>query len=79
MEGTADHEFRSRQASPALKQAMIELCEKTERALADVEGIPMGEAYVLAVAAYGANLPDFWRVWNSWNQLPDDPAPMGEL
>jgi hypothetical protein len=39
----------------------------------------LGDAYDLAVALYGEKLPEYWRIWNSWNILPDTPAPMGDL
>jgi hypothetical protein len=75
----ASHRFLRRQASPALVQAMQDLAERTGRTTAEFEGTTLGEAYSLAVSAYGANLPDFWRIWNDWNTAPDELPEMGEL
>jgi len=80
MESTADHEFNPATASPALKRAISELAEKTGRDKGEFTGMRLGDAYELAVSAWGqAELPDFWRVWNSWNTASDDPAPWGDL
>ena len=79
MSDAAAHEFHRQYAAPALKKAMEDLCARTGRTLESLEGITLGEAYRLAVRTYGDDLPEFWRIWNSWNEAPDDPAPMGEL
>ena len=42
-------------------------------------GIRLGDAYELAVKSWGTDLPDFWKVWNSWNVASDDPKPWGDL
>jgi hypothetical protein len=79
MESTADHQFSPNTASPALKTAIAALAEQTGRDEAEFVGIRMGDAYDLAVEAWGADLPDFWVVWNSWNTASDEPKPWGEL
>ena len=79
MDSTADHEFDPKSASPALKQAISELAAKTGRDQSEFVGIRMGDAYETAVQVWGDDLPDFWRVWNSWNTASDDPAPWGDL
>jgi hypothetical protein len=79
MDSTADHQFNPKTASPALKKAIVELAAKTGRDEAEFVGIRMGDAYDLAVGAFGADLPDFWKVWNSWNTASDEPKPWGEL
>ncbi len=79
MDSAADHEFNPRSASTALKAAIKDLAEKTGRTEADFAGIRMGDAYELAVESFGADLPEFWTIWNGWNTAPDDPAPWGDL
>lgn len=80
MDSTADHQFSPKTASPPLKTAIQELATKTGREEADFVGIRMGDAYDLAFKAWGKDdLPDFWRVWNSWNTASDDPKPWGDL
>jgi hypothetical protein len=39
----------------------------------------MGDAFNLAVQTWGEDLPDFWKVWNSWNTASDEPKPWGDL
>ena len=75
----AEHLFNRKSAAPVLIQAMQELAERSGRTLEDMDQMRLGDAYDLAVAVYGENLPEYWRVWNSWNILPDTPAPMGDL
>ena len=79
MDDSADHEFDPRFASPALKQAIAELAERTGRPAAEFAGIRMGDAFSQAQAAYGDELPEFWVVWSSWNNAPDEPAAWGDL
>lgn len=79
MDSTADHEFDPKTASPALKTAIAELAAKSGKDEAEFVGIRMGDAFDLAVKAWGADLPDFWKVWNSWNTASDEPKPWGEL
>lgn len=78
-DSAADHEFDPRGASPALMQAMSELARRAERELSEFAGMRLGDAFRLAQKSYGDELPEFWTVWNSWNSLPDDPAPWGDL
>ncbi len=79
MDSTADHEFNPKSASPALKTAIAELAAKTGKEEAEFVGIRLGDAYELAVKSWGNDLPDFWKVWNSWNVASDDPKPWGDL
>ncbi|MDA0285307.1 MAG: hypothetical protein O3B13_01885 [Planctomycetota bacterium] len=79
MESTADHQFSPKTGSPALKKAIAELAAKTGRDEVEFVGIRMGDAYDLAVQAWGESLPEFWRIWNSWNTATDVPAPWGDL
>jgi len=57
---------------------MQQLCEKSGRKLFEMEGMPVNEAYQLAVATYGDDLPDYWQVWHSWQQQPTK-IDMGDL
>jgi hypothetical protein len=75
----AEHPFNRKHAAPALIQAMQELAQRSGRRFEDLDQMRLGDAYDLAVALYGENLPAFWRIWNSWNELPDGPRPMGDL
>ncbi len=79
MEATADHIFNPKSASPALKQAVTELAAKSGRLEAEFVGQRMGDLFDLAIDVYGGTMPDFWRVWNSWNQASDTPAEWGDL
>jgi len=79
MDSTADHEFNPKSASPALKTAIAELAARSGKDEAEFVGIRLGDAYELAVKSWGAELPDFWKVWNSWNVASDDPKPWGDL
>ncbi len=79
MEGTADHFFNPKSASPALKAAVTELATKLGRSESDFAGARLGDLFDQALAAFGGDLPDFWRVWNSWNQASDAPAEWGDL
>lgn len=79
MDSAADHEYNPRNAAPALVTAMRELAEKSNRAESEFTGMRLGDAYRLAADVYGSDLPEFWRVWNSWNQTSDSPASWGDL
>ncbi|MGH7200424.1 MAG: hypothetical protein ACREJB_07440 [Planctomycetaceae bacterium] len=79
MGAAGEHVFNVRTASPALTRAMTALAECSGHTLAELDQTTLGEAYRLAVETYGDELPDFWRVWNDWNTMPDQPAEMGEL
>ena len=75
-----DHRFNPQTASPALKTAMADLAERTGRDDSDFADITLAEAYNLAAATYADGLPEFWRVWQSWNASSfDPPAEMGDL
>jgi len=78
-DSAADHEFSPRAAAPALNQAIADLAARTGRPESEFTGIRLGDAYQLAREAFGDELPEFWKVWNSWNDAPDDPAPWGDL
>lgn len=74
------HRYNARTAAPALKAAIAALAQQTSRPLAEFDGITLGDAYELAVDAYGHELPQYWRVWQSWNAASSDPpAEMGDL
>lgn len=75
----ASHVFNRKSAAPALIKAMEDLASRTGRTLDDFHQITLGEAYHLAKDVYGQSLPDYWRVWASWNDAPDEPAEMGDL
>jgi hypothetical protein len=75
----ASHIYSRKTASRALLKAMDELGLQADKSSEELEGITLGQAYELAVAVYGENLPDFWRIWNEWNEADDNPAPMGDL
>ena len=78
--GPGDHRYNPRNAAPALKTAIADLAQKTSLPLPEFDGIALGDAYELAVDAYGDQLPQYWRVWQSWNVASaDPPAEMGEL
>ena len=79
MDSAADHVYIQSNASPALKSAIGDLAQKTGRPDSEFESIRLGDAYQLAVNTYGDQLPEFWRVWNSWNQNSDSPAAWGDL
>lgn len=78
--GPGDHRYNPRTAAPALKTAIADLAQQTSRPLAGFEGISLGAAYELAVETYGDQLPNYWRIWQSWNVASSDPpAEMGDL
>jgi hypothetical protein len=79
MDSTADHEFNPKTASNALNTAAAELAVKAGTSVDDLAGQRMGALYDLAVETFGAELPEFWVIWNGWNTASDDPAPWGEL
>ena len=79
MDDTSEHEFDPHAASPALKQAIADLASRTGRPESDFVGIRLGDAFALAKETYGDQLPEFWRVWQSWNTASDNPAPWGDL
>jgi len=79
MESTSDHTFNPKSASPALKRAISDLAARTDRPEASFAGIRLGDAYALAQETYGDQMPDFWKVWATWNDAPDDAAPWGDL
>ena len=75
-----EHRFNPQTASPALKEAMASLATRTGRDVSEFTEITLGEAYRLATDAYTDGLPEFWRVWQSWNTTSfEPPAEMGDL
>jgi len=70
--------FQSSTAPGPLKEAVLELCRKTGRGMAEMEQLTMGQISALAQEAYGEELPEFWQVWDDWNR-PDLEQPMGDL
>jgi hypothetical protein len=79
VDSTADHEFNPKIASNALSSAAAELASKAGKTVDDFDGMRMGTLFDLAVELFGDDLPDFWRVWNTWNTASDDPSPWGDL
>ena len=85
MSGTYDsdpgeHRFNPRTAAPALKTAMADLARQSGRIESELDGISLGEAYRLACSTYGAELPAYWKNWQSWNKASQrPPAEMGDL
>ncbi len=79
MDSAADHLFDPKSASLALKKAVTELAEHAHRPVTELVGERLGDLFDLAVETYCDQLPDFWIVWNSWNQASDTPAPWGDL
>lgn len=80
MDTAADHIFHSESASQALLNAMKQLAEASQRSLKELEGITLGSAFDLAVETHGADLPEFWVIWNEWNlALEEPPGEMGDL
>jgi hypothetical protein len=75
----ADHVFNRKYAAPALIAAMQDLAERSGRRPEDLDQMRLGDAYDLAVSLYGRNLPEYWRIWNSWNTADETPRPMGDL
>lgn len=73
-----DDRFYLARASRPLVAAMTDLAERSGRSLAELEAIPMLEAYRLAEEVYGEDLPEFWQIWMQW-QEPPDLSTMGEL
>ena len=64
--------------SRALLAALDELRLRTGKSLDDLEQLTMRQIYSLAEETYGADLPEFWRIWSDWNR-PGQIQPMGDL
>ena len=79
MEDTADHTFNPKPPPPALQAAIADLALKSGQLEAELAGQRMGDLFDLALGAYGGEMPEFWRVWNSWRQASDTPAEWGDL
>jgi hypothetical protein len=75
----AEHLFNRKSAAPALIDAMRDLAARSGRTLDSMDQMRLGDAYDLAVAVYGGQLPEYWQIWNDWNTAPDEPRPMGDL
>jgi hypothetical protein len=75
----AEHLFNRKSAAPALINAMRDLAARSGRTLESMDQMRLGDAYDLAVAVYGKQLPEYWQIWNDWNTAPDEPRPMGDL
>lgn len=73
-----DDIFLADRAPRALRQAVARLCEDAGRAMTDMERRSLAEIFELARGTYGAQLPEFWRVWQDWHG-PDQIQPMGDL
>lgn len=75
-----NHRFNPQTASPALKAAIADLAKRTGRAESEFADMALADAFQLASECYGDDLPDFWRVWQSWQSSSfDPPAEMGDL
>lgn len=75
----AEHVFNKKWAAPPLKAAMEDLAQKTGCSIDELDGITLGEAYHRSRDVYGDDLPEFWKVWSSWNDAPDKEPEMGDL
>jgi hypothetical protein len=75
----AEHIFNRKYAAPALVAAMRDLAERSGRTFESMDQMRLGDAYDLAVAVYGDELPEYWQIWNDWNTAPDEFPPMGDL
>jgi hypothetical protein len=75
-----DHRFTPQTASPALKAAVTDLAGQTGRPESEFAGMTLNELFRLATENYQDGLPEFWRVWQSWQSSSfDPPAEMGDL
>lgn len=75
-----DHRFNPQTASPALKAAVADLARQTARPEDEFAGMTLNELFRLVEDAYDDGLPEFWRVWQTWNARSfDPPAEMGDL
>lgn len=74
-----DDRFNRREATGTpLFRAVEELGRLSSTSLEEMEQLTLGEIYQMAEAAYGDELPEFWRIWADWNR-PDQVQPMGDL
>jgi hypothetical protein len=75
-----DDRFNRREANGTpLAAAVDDLCRLNPGyPIARMEQMTLGEIAALARATYGNRLPEFWRIWNDWNQ-PGLEQPMGDL
>jgi hypothetical protein len=73
-----DHFCRRETAGTPLLAAVDALALRTGRTLDHMELLTLGEIAELAIDHYGANLPEFWRIWIDWNQH-GQAQPMGDL
>lgn len=70
---------RKEAAGTPLLAAIEELCRLNPgRTLDDMERLTLGEIFAIAVETYRGGLPEFWRVWQDWNQSGLE-QPMGDL
>jgi hypothetical protein len=75
-----DERFNRKEAAGTpLLAAIEELCRLNPRhSLDGMEQLTLGEIFAIAVETYRGRLPEFWRVWQDWNQ-PGLQQPMGDL
>ncbi|HUY32386.1 MAG TPA: hypothetical protein VMV69_06365 [Pirellulales bacterium] len=75
-----DERFNRKEAAGTpLMSAVEELCRRNPGYTpAGMEQMTLGEIVELARETYGDRLPEFWRIWNDWNQ-PGLEQPMGDL
>ena len=70
---------RQEAAGTPLLAAIEELCRLNPgRSLDDMEQLTLGEIFAIAVETHAGELPEFWRIWQDWNQ-PGLQQPMGDL
>jgi hypothetical protein len=75
-----DDQFNRKEAvGTPLLSAVEDLCRHNPGyTLSRMEQLTLGEIAELASATYGTRLPEFWRIWNDWNQSGQE-QPMGDL
>ena len=74
-----DDRFNRKEAGTPLLSAVEDLCRRNPAyTLSRMEKMTLGEIAELARATYGTRLPEFWRIWNDWNQSGLE-QPMGDL
>jgi hypothetical protein len=76
--GEEDDVFQKDKAPAALRQNVEQLCRDTGRTLEQMENLPLQSLYQLAQQTYGAELPEYWRIWKDWHEN-DQIQPMGDL
>jgi len=73
-----DMPFQRRSAPEVLRAAVEQLCQKRGMLIEELEQTPLGQIAEMARETYGAEMPEYWRVWHDWHDH-GHPQPMGEL